>query len=234
MIARLNPDSPLQCRVIPVTHVRQNCSVIWCRATGRGAVIDPGGELERIAAVIEEGHVTVERLLITHSHPDHSGGAAALAARLGVPVEGPHRAEAAVIAPDTERARARGFADASPLATDRWLADGETIAIGHCTLQVLHCPGHTPGHVTYFCPQARLAFVGDILFKDAIGWTGTPEDTRTLLHSIRRRLFPLGDDVVFVPGHVELSTFGEERFLNPFVSDLAAEDYDHMLDELGG
>ena len=232
MIARLNSDSSLQCRVIPVTHVRQNCSLIWCRASGRGAVIDPGGDLEPIVAAIQEEQVTVERLLITHSHPDHSGGAAALAARLAVPVEGPHRAEATVIVAGTERARNHGFADARPLATDRWLADGETLAIGHCTLRVLHCPGHTPGHVAYFCPEARLAFVGDILFKNAIGWTGTPEDTRALLHSIRRRLFPLGDDVVFVPGHAGLSTFGEERFLNPFVSDLAAEDYDPVLDAL--
>lgn len=229
---RLLPQSaPLRCKVIPVTHVAQNCSVVWCAETMRGAVIDPGGDIDRVMAFIDEQGVEVERLLITHSHPDHAGAATAFAAALAVPIEGPHRAEAKVIPTMASIAAKHGFSDCQPYSPDRWLADGDIVHVGSQRLLVLHCPGHTDGHVAYFSVASRLAFVGDILFRNAIGATSDPVHHLTLLHSIRRKLFPLGDDVVFVPGHDALSTFGDERVFNPYVSDFAAEDYEHLLDD---
>jgi hydroxyacylglutathione hydrolase len=231
MYRLLSEDAPLRCKVIPVTHVAQNCSVIWCAETMRGAVIDPGGDLDRVMAFIDEQAVKVERLLITHSHPDHAGAAGALAAALAVPIEGPHRAEAKVITTMNRIAAQHGFANCQPYSPDRWLADGDIIHVGEQQLLVLHCPGHTDGHAAYFCAAARLAFVGDILFHNAIGATSDPLHHLTLLRSIRRKLFPLGNDVVFVPGHRELSSFGDERMFNPYVSDFAAEDYEHLFDD---
>jgi glyoxylase-like metal-dependent hydrolase (beta-lactamase superfamily II) len=227
----LSKDSPLQCKVIPVTHVKQNCSVIWCAETMRGAVVDPGGEIDRIRAFIDRQGVEVERLLITHGHPDHAGAATALAALLNVPIEGPHVAETEVIRAMGSIAATHGLSDCQPYSPDRWLADGDIVQVGRQQLSVLHCPGHTAGHAAYFCEAARLAFVGDILFRSAVGATSGPANHFTLLHSIRRKLFPLGDDVVFVPGHQSLSTFGDERLFNPVVSDFAAEDYEYVFDD---
>jgi glyoxylase-like metal-dependent hydrolase (beta-lactamase superfamily II) len=227
----LREDDPLQCRVIPVTHVQQNCSVIWCAETLRGAVVDPGGEIDRIRAFIDEQGIEVERLLVTHGHPDHAGATADLAAILGVPIEGPHRAEARVIARMQSIAAEHGFEGCRPFTPDRWLEHGDTIQVGNQQLLMLHCPGHTDGHAVYYSEAAKLAFVGDILFKNAVGATGTPENHLKLMYSIRRILFPLGDDVVFVPGHDMLSTFGDERVFNPYVSDFAAEDYEHVFDD---
>jgi hydroxyacylglutathione hydrolase len=225
-------DAPLRCKVIPVTHVAQNCSVIWCRETMRGAVIDPGGDIDRVRAFIDAEGVEVERLLVTHGHPDHAGAAAALAKMLDVPIEGPHRAEADVISTICSLASTHGFSDCKPYSPDRWLEDGDIVQVGNQQLLVLHCPGHTDGHCAYFSEAARLAFVGDILFLNSIGATSGPVNHLTLLHSIRRKLLPLGDDVVFVPGHHSLSTFGDERVFSPFVSDFAAEDYEHLFDDL--
>lgn len=227
----ISEDTKLQCKVIPVTHVNQNCSVIWCPETLRGAVIDPGGDIERIRAFIDDQGVEVERLLITHGHPDHAGAAAALATMLDVPIEGPHRAEAEVIATICSLAATHGFSNCRPYSPERWLEDGDIVQVGKQQVSVLHCPGHTDGHCAYYSETAKLAFVGDILFLNAIGATSGPQNHLTLLHSIRRKLFPLGDDVVFVPGHHALSTFGDERVFSPFVSDFAAEDYEHLFDD---
>ena len=227
--SRLLAGKPLRCRVIPVTHVRQNCSIIWCGDTLRGAVVDPGGEVDRLVEEIQALEITVEQLLITHCHPDHAGAATPLARHLDIPVVGPHRAEAPGIAGVADNAAKHGFPEFVPFQPDRWLADGDRVQVGKQEIRAIHCPGHTPGHMAYFAPASNLAFVGDILFKGAIGWTSCPENTRQLLHSIRKKLFPLGEHVVFVPGHEGLSTFGEERLLNPYVSDLAAEDYEHLL-----
>jgi len=229
---RLLPtDTALRCRVIPVTHVAQNCSVVWCAETMRGAVIDPGGDVDHLLACIQAQGVEVERLLITHSHPDHAGGASALAALLGVPIEGPYPGEQPVLDRMNAIAAQHGFADARPYIPDRWLSDGEIIPVGNQQLLALHCPGHTDGHAVYFSETARLAFVGDILFRNTIGATADRRNHFVLLHSIRRKLFPLGDDVVFVPGHDALSTFGNERVFNPYVSDFAAEEYEHVFDD---
>lgn len=223
----------LQCRVIPVTRVRQNCSLIWCDETRCAAIVDPGPDLEPIRRAIDETGVRVERLLITHSHPDHAGGAASLAEQLGVPIAGPHRAEQGEFTRMLEYAGKHGFDGCRVFEPDHWLEDGEEIPLGGCTLRAIHCPGHTAGHLSYFEAESRLAFVGDILFRGAIGATGNPRNHLELLRSIRLKLFPLGDDVTFVPGHGRLSTFGEERWLNPSVSDLAAEEYEHLLEEPG-
>lgn len=219
----------LQCRVIPVTRVRQNCSLIWCAASGSAAVVDPGPDLAPILLAIDETGVEVERILITHSHPDHAGGAAALAETLGARIEGPHRDERPEMARMLEYAEKHDFRDCRLFEPARWLRDGEEIAVGSCTVRAIHCPGHTAGHMAYFSPESRTAFVGDILFHGAIGATSGPLNHLALLRSIRLKLFPLGDDVTFVPGHGRLSFFGQERWVNPSVSDLAAEEYEHLL-----
>jgi len=222
-------DRQLQCRVIPVTRAKQNCSLIWCVETGRAAIVDPGGDYDQLMHVISEEDVQVERLLITHSHPDHAGGAFDLASLLEVPIEGPHRADADLLARMSYMGESYGFEDCMPFEPDRWLMDGDEITVGKQKLVALHCPGHTAGHIAYFSADARIAFVGDILFKGAVGATVTPENHLELLRSIRLKLLPLGDDVMFVPGHKELSTFGEERKSNPVVSDFAANKYEHLF-----
>jgi len=223
-------DKPLQCRVIPVTRVAQNCSLLWCLETSRAVVVDPGGEIERLLRAIDEEGVEVERLLVTHPHPDHAGAAADLAARLQVPIEGPHRGDDALLQRMCRMGEELGF-DCSPFVPARWLEDRDPIAVGHQTLLALHCPGHTAGHMAYFSPDARIACVGDILFRGRIGATAGPFEHLELLRSIRRKLFPLGDDVLFVPGHDRLSTFGDERRDNHAVSDRAAERYTHLFDD---
>ena len=210
----------LQYRLIPVTPFEQNCSLLWCDASRRAAVVDPGGDLERIlAAIVEEG-VEVEKILLTHGHIDHVGGAAALAARLGVPIEGPQQAERFWLDQLPTQGRSFGFPPVPALVPDRWLEDGDQVTVGDETLAVLHTPGHTPGHVVFFSDPARLAVVGDVLFAGSIGRTDFPRgDHAALIGAIRGKLWPLGDDVAFIPGHGPMSTFGEERRYNPFVGD---------------
>lgn len=212
----------LKVKVIPVTALQQNCSVLRCQATGRGAVVDPGGDLDRILEAIRGDHVVVERILVTHGHADHAGAVADLAERLGVPVEGPHRDDLFLVAAMAEQARRFGLPACRPFTPDRWLGHGDTVEVGETTLHVLHCPGHTPGHVVFFDAADGLVISGDVIFKGSIGRTDFPRgDAATLLSSIRDRLFPLGDDVTFLPGHGPVSTFGEERRSNPFVGDAA-------------
>lgn len=209
-------------RVVPVTPFQQNCSVIWCTDTRKAAVVDPGGDIDRILALVAELGVVVERILITHGHLDHAGGTARLASELRVQVEGPHPDDRFWIDGMEEQSRMFGVAGAQTFTPDRWLADGDTVSVGNATLQVIHAPGHTPGHVVFFEPESRVAFVGDVLFAGSIGRTDFPRgDHAQLISSIRDKLFPLGDDVTFTPGHGPSSTFGEERRGNPFVGDLA-------------
>lgn len=187
-----------------------------------GVVVDPGGDLDRILEMAEDAGVTLVKILLTHAHVDHAGGTAALAAWLGIPIEGPQQEDRFWIDLLPEQCEMFGFPPAATFTPDRWLEDGDTVQFGRQTLEVIHCPGHTPGHVVFFHPGERLAIVGDVLFKGSIGRTDFPRgDYDTLIKSIRERLFPLGDDVVFIPGHGPLSTFGEERRDNPFVGDAA-------------
>jgi hydroxyacylglutathione hydrolase len=206
--------------VIPVTVFQQNCSVIWCAATRKAAVVDPGGELDRVLAAVREHDLQLEKILLTHAHIDHAGATAELAKKTGLPIEGPHRDDLFWIEQLGLQAQMFGFPPSQPFAPTRWLEHGDRVQLGELDLQVLHCPGHTPGHVVFFNEPSRFAIVGDVLFQGSIGRTDFPRgDHATLIASIRERLFPLGDDVQFLPGHGPTSTFGQERRTNPFVAD---------------
>ena len=208
--------------VTPVTLFQQNCSLLWCESTRRGAIVDPGGDTDQVLAAAAREGVTVEKILITHAHIDHAGAAAALARELGLPIEGPHRDDQFWIDLLPEQGAKYGFPPAERFVPSRWLEHGDTVTVGELSLDVVHCPGHTPGHVVFHHAPSRIALVGDVLFQGSIGRTDFPRgDHATLLASIRDRLWPLGDDVTFIPGHGPLSTFGDERRTNPFVGDRA-------------
>ncbi len=206
-------------RILPVTPFEQNCTVFWCEKTRQAAVIDPGGDVDRILAVLAAEGLTLSKVLITHGHIDHAGGAAALAERTGVPIEGPHPDDAFWIEGMAQQSRMFGFPECAPFVPARWLQDGDRVSFGEVELAVLHCPGHTPGHVVFFHTDSKLAQVGDVLFQGSIGRTDFPRgDHAALIASIKEKLFPLGDDVEFIPGHGPMSSFGEERRYNPFLS----------------
>ncbi|CAM2138311.1 hydroxyacylglutathione hydrolase GloC [Pararobbsia alpina] len=208
--------------LIPVTPFQQNCSLLVCEQTQRAAVVDPGGDLDRIEAELKRQNVTLEKVLLTHGHVDHCAGASTLAAKHGVPIEGPHEDERFWIDQLGEQSVRFGFPPAEAFVPDRWLTDSDTVSFGAQTLDVFHCPGHTPGHVVFVSREHRVALVGDVLFKGSIGRTDFPRGNhQNLLDSISTKLWPLGDDIVFVPGHGPTSTFGAERRSNPFVSDAA-------------
>jgi hydroxyacylglutathione hydrolase len=209
-------------RIIPVTPFEQNCTLLWCEETGRAAVVDPGGDVPRILRAVEESGVTLEKILLTHGHIDHAGAVAELAERLSLPIEGPQRADQFWIDGMAQQSKMFGFPDGRAFTPDRWLEQGDTVRFGNVELDVLHCPGHTPGHVVFFHAPSRLAIVGDVLFQGSVGRTDFPQgDFATLITSIRRRLWPLGDDVAFLPGHGPMSTIGQERRTNPFCGDQA-------------
>lgn len=205
--------------IIPVTPFRQNCSLLWCEASRQAALVDPGGDPSRIIEEVTRERVTVTQILLTHAHLDHVGAAAELATHFQIPILGPHTADAGLLKALPLQCQLFGIIpEISPLVPTRWLADGEVIDVGQQRLSVLHCPGHTPGHIILFCEAAHLAWVGDILFQGSIGRTDLPGgDQVALQHSIRQKLWPLGDEITFIPGHGPLSTFGYERRHNPFV-----------------
>jgi len=203
--------------ILPVTPYQQNCSLVW-DASGRAALIDPGGEAGRLLAEVAARGLTLEKILLTHGHLDHVGAAAELRDALGIPIVGPQREEQFWLDILPQQAELFGFPPALAFTPDQWLENGDRVEVGSIRFEVLHCPGHTPGHVVFYQPAARLAFVGDVLFKGSIGRTDFPRgDHAALLAAIREKLFPLGDDVRFVPGHGAMSTFGHERRENPFV-----------------
>ncbi len=210
----------LRLRILPVTPFEQNCSLIWCSATGRAALVDPGGDVEYLLDAVSQAGVRLDKLLLTHAHLDHVGGARQLARELDLPIHGPEEGDAFWLDSLPDQARMFGFPPAEAFRPDHWLHDGDTVELGDLRLQVIHCPGHTPGHVVFFEPDSRHAFVGDVLFQGSIGRTDFPRgDHQALLHAIRHKLFPLGDDIAFVPGHGPMSTFGRERRHNPFVGE---------------
>ncbi len=212
----------LQYHIIPVTPFQQNCTLFWCDETMQGVVIDPGGDQERIAAEVNRLGVKLTKVLLTHAHIDHAGATKAVATQFSVPIEGPSQEDQFWIDMIPEQKVRFGFSDAQAFETNRWLNQGDKVTFGHIELDVYFCPGHTPGHVVFFHKDSKLAQVGDVLFRGSIGRTDFPQgDHATLVKSIRENLFPLGNDVQFIPGHGPMSTFGEERRSNPFVGDSA-------------
>ncbi len=214
-------DQPLKAAIIPVTPLQQNCCLIWCTETMRGAFTDPGGDLPRLKAAAEEHGVTIEKILITHGHLDHCGQAGILARELGVPIEGPHADDIFWIAKLGDDGRNYNM-HAEVFEPDRWLVNGDTVTVGNLTLDVYHCPGHTPGHVIFHHAPSKLAIVGDVLFQGSIGRTDFPMGNHAdLINAITTRLWPLGGETAFVPGHGPMSTFAHERRTNAYVSDYA-------------
>ena len=210
---------PLQAAIIPVTPLQQNCCLIWCTETMQGAFTDPGGDLPLLKAAAAKQGVTIEKLLVTHGHLDHCGQTGLLAKELGVPIEGPHEEDRFWISQLDDDGRKWGM-DAKTFEPDRWLNDGDKVTVGDLELDVIHCPGHTPGHVVFFHAPSRFAMVGDVLFAGSIGRTDFPKGNhQQLVDSITQKLWPLGEDVTFVPGHGPTSTFGHERKTNAYVSD---------------
>ncbi|MDP5208553.1 MBL fold metallo-hydrolase [Microbulbifer sp. 2205BS26-8] len=210
----------LQFHSIPVTPFQQNCTLLWCEDSKRAAVVDPGGDLDKICAFVHKRGLSLEKILLTHGHLDHVGGTAALSRQLQLPIEGPHRGDQFWIEQLPMQAQMFNFPPVEVFTPDRWLAQGDIVEVGDQQLEVLHCPGHTPGHVVFFHRPSQLALVGDVLFAGSIGRTDFPQgDHDTLIRSITERLWPLGDGVRFVPGHGPMSTFGQERRTNPFVAD---------------
>ena len=215
-----NP-SPIRAAILPVTPFEQNCSLIWCTATNKAALVDPGGDLDKLKTGVAKAGVTLEKILLTHGHADHCGQAGMLADELGLPIEGPHEADRFWISRLDEDGPRFGM-QCAVFEPTRWLNDGDTVTVGEVTLDVIHCPGHTPGHVVFVHKDMQFAFVGDVLFKGSIGRTDFPmSNHQDLIDAITQKLWPLGDGITFVPGHGPTSTFGAERASNPFVGDAA-------------
>ncbi|WP_293907163.1 MBL fold metallo-hydrolase [Phenylobacterium sp.] len=214
------PPLPIRALIAPVTPLQQNCTIVWCARTRKAAIIDPGGEVPRLMAALKEHDLTLEKIWITHGHLDHAGGTAALKDLTGVPIEGPHPDDAFWIDQIDASGAKWGMPEAKGFTPDRWLHDGDVVTLGETAFEVIHCPGHTPGHIVFFNRAARFAQVGDVLFQGSIGRTDFPRGNyQDLIDAITGKLWPLGDDVRFVPGHGPMSTFGQERLTNPFVAD---------------
>lgn len=210
--------SEMKYQIIPVTHFAQNCTLLWCENTHEAALVDPGGDIDKLEAAIANHGLTLKKIILTHAHIDHAGAVAEMVKRHSIPIEGPHREDQFWIDALPLQSQQFGFPKSDAFTPDRWLEDGDQVRVGEQTLDVLHCPGHTPGHVVLIHPESQLALVGDVLFAGSIGRTDFPRgDHQTLIDSIQKKLFPLGDDIEFIPGHGPNSTFGTERRQNPFV-----------------
>ncbi|QNP45828.1 MBL fold metallo-hydrolase [Sphingomonas sediminicola] len=214
-------NPPLRAAIIPVTPLQQNCTLLWCTKTMRGTLTDPGGDLPKLKAAAQQAGVTIEKILLTHGHIDHCGSAGILAEELGVPIEGPHEADRFWISRLDDDGKRWGITG-KPFEPNRWLEDGDTATVGELTFDVRHCPGHTPGHVVFHHAESKLAIVGDVLFKGSIGrWDFPMGNHQQLIESITQKLWPMGGETAFIPGHGPMSTFGHERATNPFCGDAA-------------
>ncbi|MFA5984863.1 MAG: MBL fold metallo-hydrolase [Methylococcaceae bacterium] len=208
----------MQYRIIPVTTYQQNCTLLICNQSRKAAVVDPGGDIELILEHVAGENVQLESILLTHGHLDHIGAAAVLASQLGIPILGPHPDDQFWMDAIPMQCQMFNFPIIGAFLPTRWLYQGDTVKVGLAELDVLHCPGHTPGHVVFLHKASKLALVGDVLFKGTIGRTDFPKgDYNCLINSIQQNLWPLGKDIAFIPGHGPMSTFGEEMRSNPFV-----------------
>lgn len=208
----------LKAAIIPVTPFQQNCTLLWDEATKKGAVVDPGGDIDTIEAAIAEVGLSIEKILLTHGHIDHAGGADELRKRLGVAIEGPHRADRILLDNLEAQGEAYGFA-ARNVTPDRWLEEGETVSVAGHTFEILHCPGHSPGSVVFVNKRQKFMLAGDVIFRGSIGRTDFPYgDHDALINAIKTKLFPLGDEFAFICGHGPTSTIGAERGTNPFLT----------------
>jgi len=220
-VAMSQQQSPQTFRVavVPVTGFQQNCSIVYDNETRRGAVVDPGGDLATIEEAIAKIGVAIEKILLTHGHIDHAGGAAELREKLGVKIEGPHEADKFLLDNLPQSGARYGLLGVREVTPDRWLKDGDTVTVAGFTFAIIHAPGHSPGSVVFFNDANRFALMGDVLFQGSVGRTDLPGgDHATLLSSITKKVLPLGDDVVFLPGHGTASSLGDERQSNPFLT----------------
>lgn len=205
-------------RIIPVTPFQQNCTLVWCEKSMKAAVVDPGGDLDRILAAVEEEGVELEKIMLTHAHIDHAGGTAELSGEKSLPIEGPHKGDLFWIEGMAQQCSMFNFPLCEGFEPSRWLDCGDQVQVGEGVFEVIHCPGHTPGHVVFYNVEDQMALVGDVLFHGSIGRTDFPQgDHQELISSIKDKLFPLGESIEFIPGHGPSSTFGVEMRSNPHV-----------------
>jgi glyoxylase-like metal-dependent hydrolase (beta-lactamase superfamily II) len=215
----------LKVMIAPVTPFQQNCSIVWDSESMEGTAVDPGGDFEMLARAIDEQGIKVTKVLLTHGHVDHASAAGTMAEHYGVRIEGPHKDDLFLIERLPVSGRKYDFPAYKPFVPDRWLENGDTVTLGSLVFDVVHCPGHTPGHVVFVHKPSQIAFVGDVLFRGSVGRSDGPfGNHEQLVSSIRERLWPFGDNTQFVPGHGQTSTFGWERKTNPYVADLLFDD----------
>lgn len=213
-----NEGAQLSVGILPVTPLQQNCTLIWNGSDGRGAVVDPGGDVDEIMRAVTESNIQVEKIVLTHGHIDHAGGADELRERLGVAIEGPHIADKFLLDTLAEQAAKFGMSGVRDVSPDLWLEEGQTLTMAGMTFEIFHCPGHSPGSLVYVQRESNFALVGDVLFQGSIGRTDFPYgDHDALISAIKTKLLPLGDNIAFICGHGAPSSFGQEREMNPFL-----------------
>ena len=218
---KLNTNMTIQALVNPVTPFAQNAPIIFCSETNKCAFVDPGGDADFLLQIAKENNLIPEKILLTHGHADHAGAAMEIAQILNIKIEGPHKEDKFLL--DSLQSQGEMFGmQARNCVPNKWLEDGDTVTVGNSMLDVIFTPGHTPGHVIFFSNDSNLALVGDVIFRGSIGRTDLPRGNhQDLINSIKKKLWPLGNDVEFICGHGPNSTFGNERASNPFVSDVA-------------
>tara|TARA_B100000767_G_scaffold273585_1_gene304140 strand:+ start:976 stop:1629 length:654 start_codon:yes stop_codon:yes gene_type:complete len=213
--------SLIKALITPVTPFQQNAPILFCEDSKKCAFVDPGGDLDVLLGAAKNNDLIPEKIFLTHGHADHAGAAMELSTMLSIEIEGPHREDAFLLDSLESQGKMFGF-QAQNCIPNRWLEDGDEVKLGNETLQVLFCPGHTPGHIIFFHAPSNLAAVGDVLFQGSIGRTDLPRGNhQDLINSITQKLWPLGEEVLFISGHGPVSTFGQERKNNAFVSDAA-------------